>query len=147
MWRGRRRARCAPHPTLSLAQWSERHANLFREELRLFPRREVSAFRESVVVNQFGIGFLCPAPRGCIDLIGKYAHGSRDRDTFQGEKGKLAFPIETSRRDRRIHQPVERYVVEGVVSRQALGLTVENACDERLAARVVVEHPGGQADR
>ena len=98
-------------------------------------------------MNQFGIGFLCPTPRGCIDLIGKDAHGSRDRDTFRGEKGKLAFPIETSRRDRRIRQPVERDVVEDVVSRQALGLAVENACDERLTARVVVEHPGGQADR
>ena len=46
-----------------------------------------------------------------------------------------------------IRQPVERGAVKDVVSRQALGLTVENACDERRAARVVVEHPGGQPDR
>src|ERR1700693_1915664 len=52
-------------------------------------------------MNQFGIRALCPAPRGCIDLVGKGAHGSRDRDTFRGEKGQLAFPIETGRRDRR----------------------------------------------
>ncbi len=39
----------------------------------------------------------------------------------------------------------ERDVVEDIVSRQALGLTVEHARDERQAARVVVEYPGGQA--
>jgi hypothetical protein len=38
-----------------------------------------------------------PLSRGCIDLIGKDAYGSRDRNTFGGEKGKLAFPIETRR--------------------------------------------------
>ncbi len=83
----------------------------------------------------------------CIDLVRKDAHGNRDGDAFRGEKGELVFPIETSRRDRRVRQPVERDVVEDVVSRQALGLTVEDACDERVTARVVVEHPGGQADR
>src|ERR1700730_5168675 len=113
----------------------------------MFPPCALPALRESVVVSQFGIGFLGPAPWGCIDLIGKDAHGSRDRDTFRGEKGKLAFPIETSRGDRRISKPAKSDVVEDVVSRQALGLTIEDACDQRVTARVVVEHPGGQADR
>src|SRR5437773_10599980 len=97
-------------------------------------------------MDQFGIRARCPTPRGLIELVRKGAHGSRNRDTFRGEKGKLAFPIETSRRDRRVRQPVERDVVEDVVSRQALGMTVKDTCDERLTARVVVEHPGGQAD-
>jgi hypothetical protein len=95
------------------------------------------------VVNQFGIGSLCPAPRGCIELIGKDALGSRDRDTFRGKEGQLAFPLETSKKDRCIRQPVARAVVEDVVSRQALGLTIEDTCEECLTVRVVVEDPGG----
>src|ERR1700730_15654491 len=113
------------------SQRSEGSSDLLTKKFRFFPGREVTALWESVVVDQFGIGFLCPGLRGCIDLIGKNAHGSRDRDTFRSEQAKLAFPIETSRRDRRIRQPIERDIVEDVVSRQALGLTVENACDER----------------
>ena len=66
--------------------------------------------------------------------------------SFGAKKAKLVFPIETSRRNRRVRQPVERDVVEDIVSRQALGLPVKDACDELVAARVVVEHPGGQAD-
>src|SRR5258707_11288925 len=129
------------------SQRSEGSKDLFTKKFRLFPGREVPALWESVVVDQFGIGFLCPGLRGCIDLIGKHTHGSRDRHTFRSEQAKLAFPIETSRRDRRIRQPVERDIVEDVVSRQALGLTVENPCDDRLTARVVVEHPCRQAYR
>ena len=107
------------------SQRSEGSSDLLTKKFRLFPGREVTALRESVVVDQFGIGFLCPGLRSCIDLIGKNAHGSRDRDTFRSEQAKLAFPIETSRRDRRIRQPIERDIVEDVVSRQAFGLTVE----------------------
>ena len=44
------------------------------------------------------------------------------------------FPIEASRRDPRVRQPVERDVVEDVVSRQALLLAVEDARDELIAA-------------
>ncbi len=98
-------------------------------------------------MNQFGIRALCPTSRGLIELVRKGAHGNRNRDTFRGEKGELAFPIQTSRRDCRVRQPVERDVVEDVVSRQALGLTVKDACEERLTARVMVEHPGRQPDR
>jgi hypothetical protein len=103
-------------------------------------------------MNELRIGSFCPTPRGCIDLVRKGAHGSRDRDTFRGKKGQLAFPVESSRRDRRIRQPLERDILEDVVWRQALRrqavtLTVEDSCDERLTARVVVDHPGGEADR
>ena len=99
-------------------------------------------------MDQVGIGLLGPAPRRRIDLVGKDADGDREGDALGGEEGQLAFPVQTRRRDRRVRQPVERDVVEDVVSRQALGLAVgEDARDQVVAARVVVEHPGGQADR
>ena len=86
-------------------------------------------------MNELGTGFLRPTPRGGINLVRKGAHCSRDWDTLRGEEGQLAFPIETSRRDRRIRQPVERDVVDDVVARQPFGLSVEGACDERVTAR------------
>ncbi len=42
---------------------------------------------------------------------------------------------------------VMRDVVEDVVAREALGLSVEDARDELVAARVVIEEIGRQADR
>src|SRR5258706_1859662 len=60
------------------SQRSEGSSDLLTKKFRLFPGREVTALRESVVVDQFGIGFLCPGLRGCIDLIGKHAHGTVD---------------------------------------------------------------------
>src|SRR5262245_48279428 len=98
-------------------------------------------------MDQFWIGLLCPASRGCVDLIWERAHGGRDRDTFRSENGELALPIETSRRDRRIRQPIERDIVEDVVACQAFGFSVEDSCDQRQAASVMIEHPGGEADR
>ena len=65
---------------------------------------------------------------------------------FGAKKRQLVLPVETSRGDRRVRQPVERDVVEDVVAREALGLPVEDAGDQLVAARVVVEDPGGQAD-
>ncbi len=58
----------------------------------------------------------------------------------------FVFPVETGARKRRVRQPVERDVVEDVIPREALGLSVEDACDQRIAARVVVEKIGGEAD-
>src|SRR5713226_2444614 len=98
-------------------------------------------------MDEFGIGPLRPTPRALIEFVGKDAHGNRDRDVLRGEKGKLVFTIQTSRRDRRIRQPVESDVVEDVVSRKALGLAVKDACHERLTGGVVVEYPGRQSDR
>src|SRR5260221_3790396 len=99
------------------AQRLERGPEFLGEGLRLLPGRKVPAFVEPVVMNEFGKRFLCPTPRGCIELIGKGAHGNRDGDVLRGEKGELVLPIETRRRDRRIRQPVERDVVEDIVSR------------------------------
>jgi hypothetical protein len=82
---------------VALAQGLERCSELRTEELRLLPGRKVPAFVELVVVDEVGIGPLGPTPRGLIELVRKGAHGHRDRDTFRGEKGQLAFPIQTSR--------------------------------------------------
>ena len=98
-------------------------------------------------MDEFGIRFLYPAPQSGVDLIGINADGNRDGDVLGDEKGKLVFPIQTSRRDRRVREPVEGDVVEDVVSRQALGLAGKDARHERLTGFVVVEDPGRQADR
>jgi len=97
-------------------------------------------------MDEFGVRPLCPIPRGGVDLIWKDADGNRDGDVLRGEKGKLVFPIQTSRRDRRVRQPVEGDVVENVISRKALGLAGKDARHERLTGFVVVEYPGRQAD-
>ena len=64
-----------------------------------------------------------------------------------GEESKLVFPVETSRGDRRVRQPVERDVVEDVIPCKALGFTVKDARDELVTAGIMVEYPGRQADR
>src|SRR5260370_25971437 len=102
---------------LQSAQRLERRAQVRHQQLWLFPRREVPAFVELVVIDELGIRPLRPASRGLIELLRKGAHGSRDGDVFRSEKRQLALPIETRRRDRRVRQPIERDVVEDVVSR------------------------------
>src|SRR5262249_2898917 len=59
-----------------------------------------------------GIRALSPAPRGLIELVGKVAHGKRNRDVLGVEEIRLALPIETSSRNPGVRQPVERDVVE-----------------------------------
>ena len=44
-------------------------------------------------------------------------------------------------------QPVERNIVKDVVSRQTFGSSREHARNEFVAARVVIEHPRGEANR
>ena len=51
------------------AQRGEGGAKLIREEFWLLPSREMAAFRKSVVVDEFGIGFLGPTFRRCDDLV------------------------------------------------------------------------------
>jgi hypothetical protein len=60
------------------AQGPETRSKTFDEELRLLPRREVSALVDFVVVHEPGIGAFRPGPRELVDLIGKGA--DRDRD-------------------------------------------------------------------
>src|SRR5918992_4286942 len=129
-----------------LAKRPEARSDLVAEQLRLLPSREVPALVDPVEVDEIGVGLLRPTPRHLIELIGKAAHRDRDGDALRTEEGELVLPIQTPRRDPRVRQPVVGDVVEDVVSREALGLSVEDTCDQRQTSRVVVEHPGGQAD-
>src|SRR5215470_4038115 len=135
-----------------LAKWSERGAKLGTEELRLFPRREVTALVDLVVIDELGIGPLSPAARRLILLAGKDAHGHRDGDALGVEKATLVFPIETGRRDPGVGQPIERDVVENLVTRQlarGAGGPVQSRGDRRgrlAVSIIVIEKPGGQAD-
>src|SRR5437899_9045003 len=98
-------------------------------------------------MDEFGIGPLGPTLGSGIDFVWKYAHGNRNGNIFDIEKGQVVFPIESSGRNRGAGQPIKSDVVEEVVSGQTLGLTVEDAGDEFVTAYVVVEYPRREADR
>ena len=114
----------------------------------MFPRSKVSTFVELVVVDKFGIRPLCPAPRGWIEFVREDAHSNRDGDAFGIEKPEFApiLPLESGARKRRVRQPGERDVVEDIVAREALRLSVKDARDEIVAARVVIQEISRQAD-
>src|SRR5215213_3083911 len=137
---------CTWANTVHLAKRPEARADLFREQLRLLPGRKVPAPVDLVEVDEIGIGLLRPTLRHLIELVRKDTHGYRDGDALRVEEAELVLPIKTSRRDPRVRQPVVGDVVEDVVSGEALGLSVEDTCDQRQTSRVVVEHPGGKAD-
>ena len=107
----------------------------------------MSALGELVVVNEFRIGLLRPAPRGGIEFVREDAHGNRDGDAF-GIEIPFApiFPVETRARKRRVRQPGEREVVEDVVAREALDLSLKDPRDQLVAAGVVVKEISRQAD-
>src|SRR5258707_13748241 len=105
------------------------------------------AFLNLVVVDQFGKRPLCPAPRGWIELVRKDAHGNRDGDAFGIEiPFAKILPVETGAGNRRVRQPGDRDIVEDVVAREALRVTVEDACDEFVAARVVIKEIRSEAN-
>src|SRR4029077_6177707 len=83
----------------------ERRAKVRHQQPWLFPRREVPALVELVVIDELGIRPLRPASRRLVELLRKGAHGGRDGDALRSEERELALPIETSRRDRRVRQP------------------------------------------
>src|SRR5215212_1243377 len=128
------------------AQRPESQPHLVGEDLRLLPGRKVPALGDLVEMDEIVIREPSPAFWGRVELVRKGGHGNRQGDALGGEEGQLALPVQPSRRDRRLRQPVERDVVEDVVSREALGLSVEDAGDERVAPRVVIEHPGRETD-
>ena len=145
--------RCRP-PWLRLAQRPEAVAKFLRKGLRLLPRREVTAFCHSIVVNELRISLFRPTARSRIQLVGICAHCDGYLDACDGKKGDLSrrhvvgcFPIKARRGDRCVGQPVKRDVVEDVVPREPFLVTGEGARDEFVAASVVVELPGGKADR
>src|SRR6185369_8387104 len=99
-------------------------------------------------MDQSGIRALRPAPRGWIEFVREDAHGNRDGDAFGIEKSEFAksLPIETAARERRVRQPGDRDVVEDIVAREALGLPLKDACDQLVAAGVVIKEISRQAD-
>src|SRR5215813_2972968 len=143
------RMRVAPC-RLRFAERFERRPHLRSEELGLFPGGEVAAFGHLVVVDQLRIRPLRPTARRLIKLIREGAHGDRNLDAPGVEEtaGRMVrvVPVKARRGNRGVGQPVERDVVEDVVHRQPLRLSVEDARDHFLAARVVVAHPGREAD-
>src|SRR6516225_3775801 len=70
------------------AQWSKACANLFRKELRLLPRGEVSALVDLMEVDQVAIGAPCPCLRGSIDIVRKYRDRHRQRDLGSLPRGR-----------------------------------------------------------
>jgi hypothetical protein len=97
----------------------------------------VAAFVDLVVIDEFGIRPLCPTPWGWIDLVRKDAHGNRDGDTFGSEIREFSapmLPVETGARKRRVRQPRDRDVVEDIVAREALGVSLKDAFDQLVAA-------------
>ena len=84
----------------------------------MFPRREVAALVDLVVIDEPGIGPLSPAPRGLILLARKDAHGHRNGDALGVEKATLVFPIETRCGHTRVRQPIKCDVVEDLIPRQ-----------------------------
>src|SRR5688572_3583717 len=79
-------------PSSHLAQRSECCTDVFREQLRLFPGREVPAPVVLVVGDEVGVGLLGPAPRDPVDLVDKGADADRDLDALDRDGGKLALP-------------------------------------------------------
>ena len=87
----------------------------------------MAAFVELVVMDEFGIRPLCPAPRGWIEFVREDAHGNRDGDAFGIEKSFAPIlPVETGGRKRRVRQPGDGDVVEDVVAREAFGLSLKD---------------------
>jgi hypothetical protein len=91
----------------------------------------VATFFHLVVMDEFGKRALCPAPRGRIEFVREDTHGNRDGDAF-GIEIPFApiLPIETGARKRRVRQPGDRDVVEDVVAREALGLSLKDAWNQ-----------------
>jgi hypothetical protein len=113
----------------------------------------VSALVHLVEVAEVGVGVLDPAARGPPDLAGEGGEAHRNRDLRRSlaggaclSQGFSVLPVRPGRRRPGPRQPVQRDVVEDVLSREiARGLPVEEgARDLVVAVRVVVEHPGRQ---
>src|SRR5690242_631513 len=79
-------------PGASSAQCAERRADLFSEELRLFPGGEVAALVDLVVVDEVGVGPFGPASRRLILLVREDARGHRDGHALGVEEATPVFP-------------------------------------------------------
>jgi hypothetical protein len=79
-------------------------------------------------MDQSGVHPLRPTPWRWIKSVGQDAHGNRDRDAFGIEIPEFApiLPVETSARKCRVRQSGNGDVVEDVVAREALGLSLKD---------------------
>ena len=74
---------------------------------------------EPVVVDEVvRVGALGPAPRGLVELVGEDADGVRDRDRLGVEEVRLVLPLQASRGNPGVRQPVQGDVVEEVIAAQ-----------------------------
>jgi hypothetical protein len=87
--------------------------------------------------------------RDLIELVGEDADGERNGDVLGVEEVRLVLPVQTGRGNSGVGQPVERDVVEDVVSGEgAPQVSLEGLFDEPwLAGAVaVVKHEGREID-
>src|SRR5215216_4235686 len=137
---------------MSSPQRAEADAELVREQLRLLPGGEVTAPVDLVEVDEVGVGLLGPASRRLVLLAGEDRYGNRDLHSLGVEEAALVLPVEARSGDPGVRQPVERDVVEDLVTRQLARLAL--GALQRLGNRhgglalgvVVVEQPGGKAN-
>src|SRR5271154_5964849 len=113
------------------------------------------AFVNLVVVDEFVIRLLRLTSGSLIVLAGKDAHRSWGGDIGRVIKVEVKVPIEASRGNRRVRQPVECEVVEYIVSCQvACGVSINcapeycrsNRCRGLAITVTVVKEPSCQAD-
>src|SRR5688500_6661145 len=74
-----------------LAQRAERGPDLFREEPRFLPRREVTAPLDLVEVDDVGVRVLDPAARSAPDLAGEGGETDRNLDRRRRLAGRLCL--------------------------------------------------------
>ena len=134
------------------AQRPEARSDLFAEELRLLPRGEVAALVNFVEVDEVGVGALRPASRSLVLLAWEDADSHWNGDALDVEEAALVLLVQTRGGNPRVGQPVERDVVEELVTGQ-LSSVARGAVDARhetggrLAVTIpMVEKPGGEAD-
>src|SRR5271165_96881 len=97
-----RDASSSPPYCLPLAHGSERFANVFGKELRLFPGREMAANVMPLIVDELRIRLFRPATRRLVEFVPERAHAHRYGNALDVEKIELIFPVEARRRDPRV---------------------------------------------
>src|SRR4029077_15208111 len=114
-------ARRALRRIRSSAERSEGGSELFREELRLLPGREVPALVDLVEVRDVRVCLLGPASRRPPDLAGERGEAERQRHRWRRLAGSLglglsSLPVRSGRGGAGARQPVQHDVVENVVT-------------------------------
>src|SRR3954451_179387 len=137
-----------------LAQRSERSPQFVGEQLRLFPGGEMAAPVDRVEVEERRVDLLDPAARRLEDLAGEGGEGDRHVDSRRSLGGATCcglavLPVRPRRRGAGAGQPVERDVVEDVISGEVVrGLVVDKGAGHLVVGVcVVVEHPRCERDR